>query len=321
MNPTRMATPPIIGLTLNYRDPMRTTHCVRSLLDDGVHSVLVWDNSDDGGCSAQALRLQWQGNSAVHITESPCNLGFAAGVNQGLRTIIQNWPGAWIMLLNNDATLRPGALQALAAALVAQPQAVLAYPRVNHSGHEIGTVYYQRHFALLRFDRPWPGSFPSPGGSALLIAPERDLETLFDEDFFMYGEDVYLGWRLGVARMACVPLVLVDHEGSASSGMASAFYESRLVAGHWLLAHKLARHLTDRLLLKTGRVITLSARAVVRALRYRNLRPIQALWDGWRLARGCDPAWLAARAALAQLKAAPPDSVAPPATSSPPAPR
>lgn len=316
-----MSTPPIIGLTLNYRDPARTSRCIRSLLDDGAHGVVIWDNSEDGGQSAAILRAQWQLEPSVNIVESPCNLGFAAGVNQGLRAIAERWPGSWVMLLNNDATVHSGALRALASALAAQPQAVIAYPRVSHGGHAIGTVYYQRHFALLRFDRPWPGTFPSPGGSALLVAPERDREPLFDEEFFMYGEDVFLGWRLGVARMTQVPQVLVDHEGSASSGMASAFYESRLVAGHWLLARKLARRRLDYLLLHTGRIASLSARALLRALRYRSLRPLWALGAGWQLAQGRDPAWKAARTASHQLKAARQDSAAPPAKPSPPAPQ
>lgn len=45
----------IIGLTLNYRDSERTTRCVESLLENGVASVLVWDNSDDRVASVKVV--------------------------------------------------------------------------------------------------------------------------------------------------------------------------------------------------------------------------------------------------------------------------
>lgn len=277
--------PAIIGLTLNFRDPARTETCVKSLLDDGAEHVLVWDNSDDAGCSAQALQARLAGESRVTVEISPANLGFAAGVNRGIEAILARWPQTWVMLINNDAVLRPGALVALADALREQPGAVVAYPRVDHGGQVTGTVYYQRVFALLRFDRPLPGSFPSPPGSALLIAPERIDLPLFDEDFFMYGEDVMLGWRLGAARMAHVPQVLAWHEGSASSRNGSEFYEIRTAAGHWLLGRKLAHSPVDAGLLAAGRFFGLGARALVRALRLRSLMPLRACAEGWRLAR------------------------------------
>lgn len=276
---------PLIGLTLNYRDADRTSRCIASLLADGADGVLVWDNSDDGGRSAQALRQHWAHEPRVVIEASTRNLGFSAGVNRGIDAVLARWPQAWVLLINNDATLHRGALQTLAQALNAQPQAVVAYPRVDHGGQVIGTVYYQRLFALLRFDRAWLGSFPSPGGSALLIAPERIEPPLFDEDFFMYGEDVMLGWRLGAERMAHVPQVLAWHEGSASSRNGSWFYETHVAAGHWRLAEKLARTRREQWLLLAGRMVSLSLRALVRSWRSRSLLPLRACLEGWRISR------------------------------------
>jgi N-acetylglucosaminyl-diphospho-decaprenol L-rhamnosyltransferase len=279
---------PIVGLTLNYRDAERTSRCIASLLADGAAAVLVWDNSEDDGVSARELRQRWVREARVIVEASPRNLGFAAGVNRGIEVILARWPQAWVMLLNNDAVLQRSALSALASALNDQPRAVIAYPRVDHDGQVIGTVYYQRWFALLRFDRPWPGSFPYPSGSALLIAPERIELPLFDEDFFMYGEDVMLGWRLGAARMVHVPQVLVWHEGSASSRNGSVFYELHVAAGHWRLAHKLANNPADAAALLAGRCISLSARALIRAVRSRSLVPVLAFFKGLRLARQRD---------------------------------
>ncbi len=280
-----MTLTPIIGLTLNYRDAARTDRCVRSLLDDGVAHVLVWDNSEDEGVSAHALRelLGGEGKDRVTIEISPTNLGFAAGVNHSLTWIAVRFPGSWALLINNDAVLLPGGLSALCQALSKTPAAVIAYPTIDHSGRLISTAYYQRHLGLIT-TKSLPGSIPYASGCCLLIAPERIPAPLFEEDFFMYGEDVELGYRLGMQRMVQVPSVWVRHEGSASSGMGSPFYEARMVAGHWLLAHKLAKNRFDLGLLYLGRVIALMLRACVRAWRYRSSMPLKAYPEGWRIA-------------------------------------
>lgn len=254
-------TPSIIGLTLNYRDAVRTYHCVQSLLDNGIQAIVVWDNSADGGQSLSEVQTYWNNDQRVLIIPSLTNLGFAAGVNRGIEQIAKRWPNAWVMLINNDAILRPGALNVLAAALHKHPQTVVAYPSINHAGRIIGTPFYQPHFALLTFDHPLPGSFPFPSGCAQLIAPERTALPLHDEKFFMYGEDTMLGWCLGSKHMVHVPKVLVDHEGNASSGMGSVFYETHMAAAHWILARKIPHHFVGLTIMLIGRAFSLTARA------------------------------------------------------------
>jgi GT2 family glycosyltransferase len=294
--------PAVIGLTLNYREATRTTACITSLLAEDVCAVLVWDNSEDNGVSARELSARWSGEPRVHIRSSPCNLGFAAGANQGLREIAQCWPGAWTLLINNDAILLRGSLTALHELLLANDKGIIAHPIIDHCGRSIGTAYYQRHLGLITTSR-LPAAIAYASGCAMLIATERAKQPLFDEDFFMYGEDILLGSQLGEAHMLHLPQTGVRHEGSASSGMGSAFYESRMVAAHWLLARKLAVGPADRAVLLWGRVLSLSARALVRAVRYRSTRPLWALWAGERLAHGDDPELQAARIAAAGLNA------------------
>ncbi len=278
-----MNQPRIVGLILNYRDAARTLQCVHSLLGDGAAHVLVWDNSEDGGTAAANLQNMLVGNTRVSLEISPRNLGFAAGVNRGLAWIRARFPEAWVLLINNDAVLLPGAIDALTAALTENHAAVVAYPTIDHSGRLIGTAFYQRHFGLCVRKR-LPGSIPYASGCCQLLAPERLEGVWFDEDFFMYGEDVELGHRLGEQRMVHVPDVWVRHEGSASSGMGSPFYEARMVAAHWLLARKLARNRWQLGLFWLGRIIVLPVRAVLRAWRYRSLIPLRSFLQGWRLA-------------------------------------
>lgn len=275
----------IVGLTLHYRDASRTFNCLRSLLDGGVAHVLVWDNSADGEASAAELEQLMGGDRRYRIVTAYRNLGFAAGVNRGLEILAVEFPDSPVLLINNDATLQPNALQVFKEALESSPGAEILYPDIDHGGWVRGTVYYHRLTGLIT-DRRLPGSFPYASGCCLLVNLPKSQTTLFDEDFFMYGEDVALGARLSRRNgaMVHVPKLLVHHEGSASSRMGSPFYEARVVAAQWIIADKLSRGRGDRILVLTLRGAWLCVRALLRSLRFRNLTPLHALCDGSRIA-------------------------------------
>jgi N-acetylglucosaminyl-diphospho-decaprenol L-rhamnosyltransferase len=273
---------PIVGLVLNYRDADRTIKCIGSLLNDGIEHVLVWDNSEDENVSGQTIRTRLKQEARVTVEISSRNLGFAAGVNRGLEWIRQYFPETWILLINNDAVLLTGAINALTQALIANPDAVIAYPTIDHAGRLVGPAYYQRHFGLIT-TKKLLGSVLHASGCCQLLATERLEGAWFDEDFFMYGEDVELGWRLGINRMVHVSEVWVMHEGSASSKMGSPFYETSMVAAHWLLTRKLARSRLEFALLWLGRAAFLPLRALLRSWRYRSWIPIKSFPEGWRL--------------------------------------
>ncbi len=266
---------PIIGLTLNYRDANRTIRCIDSMLSEGVSHVLIWDNSEDNGTSGATLSSNLSGDPKVSVKVSPTNLGFAAGVNRGIEWIMARFDQAWVLLLNNDARLLPGAIFSLSEALSRHSQAVIAYPKINHAGRILGTVYYQRHTGLLT-TRPLPGSFPYASGCCQLIAVERCESPIFDEDFFMYGEDWAQGWTLGEKQIAHVPQPLVVHEGSASSGLGSEFYEMCILIGHWILSGKISQSYYGRVFTFLGHYITLAGRAILRSVRYQSITPLCA---------------------------------------------
>ena len=275
----------MIGLLLNYRDAPRSIRCIQSLLDEGAVAVVVWDNSADGGASARAVGLAYADEPRVDIVVSPTNLGFAAGVNRALAHGRALYPQGWVLLINNDARLLSGGLTALADELNSHPDATLAYPTVDHAGRVLGTAWCHRITGALAW-RPHPGYFPYASGCCQLLAVDRLPLPLYDEDFFMYGEDCELGWRLGRKpnAMRHVDQVLVTHDGAASSGLGSAFYESHMVAAHLLLARKLSKNPLDRALLYAARSAMLVMRCLVRTLRYRSSVPLRALGQGARIA-------------------------------------
>jgi len=275
----------IVGLLLNYRDATRSVVCIRSLFNEGIEHVVVWDNSADDGLSAKAIYAAYAEDSRVLIHVSDENLGFATGVNRGLKLCATQLNATDVLLINNDAVLLPGAVQTYMDTARDHPNAAVISMDVEHAGQRQGPMYYQR-WCGLQFKHPAWGAFAYASGSCLWIVLKSSPSPLFDEDFFMYGEDCELGWRLRHRADAWihVPRCLVMHEGSAASGLGSPFYEARLVAAHILLARKLAVNSLQRLVFFALRIPVLLARALVRSLRYGSLEPWRALSAGMRLA-------------------------------------
>jgi N-acetylglucosaminyl-diphospho-decaprenol L-rhamnosyltransferase len=275
----------IIGLTLNYRDAARTDACVRSLLEDGLGQVLVWDNSEDAGASASALRQRVAGDERIVIVESALNLGFAAGVNAAVQICRDLAAGAAILLINNDAVLVPGAVARFRQAWLAHASASIIAPRINHAGRELGLGFYQRATGLLSWKRR-PASFRYASGCCVLITPAAASAPVFDEAFFMYGEDWELGARLarkGDASLVAIDAVLVWHEGSASTRIGSLFYETHMTAAHAILSRRLTP--APFTAARFSRFLFLTLRCVVRCARARSLTPLRGFVAGLAMAR------------------------------------
>lgn len=278
--------PMCVGLLLNYRDSARSISCIKSLIEQGVDAVVVWDNSADGGTSATIIQEVFVGSASVSIELSSENIGFGAGVNRGLEVCRQRFGDCNVLLINNDAILLPYAIVTLEAALANNPGAGICFPSIRQGPTVHGAMYYHYWTGLL-FTKPHRGCFAYASGCCMLIALMRVGLPLFDETFFMYGEDCELSWRLGrkPGVLRHVDEVLVDHEGAASSGLGSPFYEEHMVASHLVLVYKLAgTHVLRRSLLLVSRLLMLFARALLRSYRFRSFVPLRSLIIGRRIA-------------------------------------
>ncbi len=132
---------PAIGCILvNYRTPRQMLRrCLDSLAAAGViPATVIVDNASGDGVAAEMER-DYPGLEVVFMPE---NAGFAAAVNRGLVELST----PLVMLLNTDAVLTPGALEAMARALdEAGERCAGVAPKMMSSSHEgiidaIGTV-------------------------------------------------------------------------------------------------------------------------------------------------------------------------------------
>ncbi|MBB1059132.1 glycosyltransferase family 2 protein [Marilutibacter spongiae] len=274
------------AIIVEYRSAARTIACVASLAGQGLEEIVIVDNSDDGRLTFDALARGLGHDPRVTLLDAGGNLGFAAGINRGLARLPVGH--GRVLVINNDAVAPSGLVARLSTALDAAPEACIAFPALVHAGAPLGEIHYHRWFALL-LSRPWPGTFCVPRGCCMLVDRQRlPRERLFDEDFFMYGEEIQLGWSLRDRPGALVFVgdCEVTHEGSAAAGMGSPFYEERTALAHVLLTSKLANG--NRLLLIAlfvARHGSLLARALLRSLRARSGLPVMAYANACALAR------------------------------------
>ena len=193
--------------------------------------ILVVDNASDDDSLAQIA----PGPRPVEIVHAGGNLGFAAGNNLALRRHVR---APWVVLLNPDAFPRRDWLERLLAAAHAHPEfsffgcrMVSAADRTRLDGvgdafHTSGLHWREGHGCPDCAAYAAPREIFSPCAAAALYRTADVLEAGgLDEDFFCYAEDVDLGFRLRLRGHRClyVPDAVVEHVGSATTGVRSPF--------------------------------------------------------------------------------------------------
>lgn len=265
----------IEAIVVEYRSPDRTIKCIYSLLEHSVSRVFVIDNSSDSGETLSTLKEQFSLESRVSIIDATFNRGFAAAVNIGILLSTTSF----VLIINNDAVLERGAIEALRKSLVEKRKAVASFPTLIHSGRTLHRIFYHTWLTTITGIK-LPGSYEVPRGCCMLIARERlNQAQLFDERFFMYGEELELGWRYRNIPDAFVLAkdARVIHEGSASSVHGSTFYEERTALAHILISRILSTPGFVGTARYAIRLLIVFLRAGLRSIRQRSTVPFHSL--------------------------------------------
>ena len=241
---------PLLVVTLNYRTHRLTIDCLRSLENEvraipGVQ-VVVSDNASGDGSVEQIGRAIAENNWDDWATLMPLdrNGGFAFGNNAPIRAALQSQlKPDYVLLLNPDTVVRPGALQALLDFMNANPQVGIAGSRLEDPDGTPQHSAFRFHSFLSEIDsglrlglvtkllQGWivappivdvPCQTDWVAGASMII--RRDvLETvgLMDEGYFMYYEemDFCLQARRGGWPCWYVPASRVVHFVGQSSGV------------------------------------------------------------------------------------------------------
>lgn len=220
--------PRILILILNYQQPALTIRLLQSCaaLRYPNLTILVVDNASQDNSVSQILAAC----PTVHMHRNLANVGFAAGVNAGLKIALAS-EADYILLLNNDTFVAPDMLAELVTAAQTYQTAVTA-----------PLIYYEAQpetiWSAGAFRQSLTGdvrqNHPSPT-NPLTTPCEVDYVTacgmlvrhdvwqdvgLYDEQFFMYYEDLDWCWRLQATphRILLVPSAKMWHRVAATIG-------------------------------------------------------------------------------------------------------
>lgn len=161
----------------------------------------------------------------THLINNPRNLGFAAGVNQGIRAGLADQAVTHFLLLNNDLHLSLGSLQQLLLTFNKIKTAGIVSPILHHAGGYDWGGKYNRWTGSVKH-KNWPNkpkttlTVDHVAGAAMLIKREVvDKVGLLDERFFLYFEDLDFCLRVQQAgyTLHINPEVVAEHTISAGS--------------------------------------------------------------------------------------------------------
>ena len=245
----------IIIVNWNTRDLLE--QCLTSVLSCAgatpSFEIIVVDNAsaDD---SAAMVRERFP---FVRLVANKVNVGFARGNNQA----IPMCTGRYLLLLNPDTLVLPGALEALVRFMDENPSAGAAGARLLNPDGTLQTCCYRAPsltrelWRLLHLDAIHPYGIYNMAdwdvqtsrevdvvqGAALIIRHEIVNQMgLFDEDYFIYSEEVDLCHRLHRRgwRVCWVPESQVVHYGGQSTRQVAAAMFLRLYQGKVLYFRK-----------------------------------------------------------------------------------
>ncbi|WP_144763666.1 glycosyltransferase family 2 protein [Curtobacterium sp. 9128] len=218
--------------------------------------------ADNDSAEAEALRRIAE-DAGARFLELGANLGYGAAANRAVATLDADV--RWVLVSNPDVVLEPLALDRMIATAAADSSIGAVGPRLLEPTGEVypsarlipslRTGLGHAVFANVWPGNPWTRRYRQDGdhsvrrdagwlsGACFLV--RRDVfDRLggFDEGYFMYFEDVDLGWRIGRAGLRNVfdPTATATHIGgtatqSSSERMRRAHHESayRFLAGKY----------------------------------------------------------------------------------------
>jgi len=216
-----MKCPKVSVIIVVYNGVEEIARCIRSVLAtryDNLEVIVVDNASTDG--SADYVKHQFP---STIVVENRRNLGYAGGINSGLRYAT----GKYIVPLNMDVEVEDNWLQPLIEFLERHPDVAAVTPKIllDQDRTRVNTMGANTHFTGLSFcrepNRPSthvsnvPERVPGISGACYVISKEL-LEQAggAPAECFMGNDDVVLSWTLNLMGydLYCVPQSVIYHD-------------------------------------------------------------------------------------------------------------
>jgi N-acetylglucosaminyl-diphospho-decaprenol L-rhamnosyltransferase len=242
----------VAGVFVNYRTSELSLKAARVELDElnklgSAHIFMVDNDSGDGSAermTAAAADPSWNGQ--LTVIAAPRNGGYGYGVNVAVREALRMAdPPEYIHVMNTDAFPEPGSLEKLLKFIDTHPEAGIVGGIIqNQDGIPQGGAFrfhsvwseLERGACLGVLSKALDRYIVSPppptsnievdwlAGTSLLVRREVfEAGVFFDEDFFLYFEEVDFArqvWAAGY-RAYYVHDAPMTHIGSYSTGLSN----------------------------------------------------------------------------------------------------
>lgn len=213
--------------------------CLKSIQQQtypNIKTIVLDNNSSDGTTDLIEQEFQW-----VQLIRSPENTGFARGNNIIINEFLSDQAVAYIVLLNSDATLDSHWVEKLVK--FAQEKEHTAFLQgitvdyydhdivdsthifINRNGQAVQAAYRASRREIAKNIQKVFGVNAAACMITRQFLEQQPFDYLFDEDFFMYLEDVDVAVRSVILGWDnyFVPETVAYHMGSASSGKNPGF--------------------------------------------------------------------------------------------------
>ena len=218
-------------IVLNYNRPTDTNQCVDSLLAANCSPYQIWV-VDNGSCIDEYNTLRILLGDKCNIIRLDQNIGYAGGMNSAIRYLKRYFP-KWYFLMNNDTYVDRNIFAELCSVIRLDNTYDILAPVILYEskpnkiwffGSKLinGTLITKQLYKNKTYNMNLPSvvQVDFVSGCGILIR-ENVFNSIgfFNENYFLYGEDVDFCWRalkaghkIGVATRA-----VMWHKISASS--------------------------------------------------------------------------------------------------------
>jgi GT2 family glycosyltransferase/glycosyltransferase involved in cell wall biosynthesis len=241
-----MGQPKVSVVLVNFRGVNDTLNAIKSIKASNYPKDLIEIVVVDNASNDDSLNKLKELKDEIKLIVSESNLGFAGGVNLGVKNSI----GEIIGLLNNDAKCDSNWItSAVETILEDEKNACVASKVLSIDGKEIDFVDGSLTWYGMGYKREatknanevidFKKEVLFATGSAMFI--KKDIfEKVggFDERFFMFYEDVDFGWRLNLLGYKVIfdPKSIAYHKHHASIEKFGQYYEHYLLEKNALMS-------------------------------------------------------------------------------------
>lgn len=223
----------VIGIVVlhfgNKKDTFECLNSLESTIPKNIHSIIYLINNDPKN---RIFLKELSFNLKISLITSKKNLGFAGGMNKGIKEALKT-KCKYILLLNNDIVVKPKLFEKL---LLYLKQGVdLVSPIITYydnpdtiwcmDGHLNKLFLFTKHpnmnkkIVNLSLNKPIVSDFAA---ACLMIKAEVFRKVgFFDERYFLNAEDVEWCFRAKKAgfKLVYIPFPLATHKVSANTGI------------------------------------------------------------------------------------------------------